>query len=236
MSLDPVNSGLGGRLPADKVPSTATATENVQSATDKPIKKLNKPVKQVTKTAKPVTEPVMPGEFPSEDGPREPREPAGEVSFTSIWSSLSQWFSGLAPQAFDAFEWGVQWLVNRFFPPPKQAQMYEAALKRPFASTFVVCQLVCCGVPLLVFLAGVFLFAAVAMLLWAVLSLLILGPILLVASMMGVSLWGWGWIVYGLVKWVDQRFLGGMITRFWLPRMQAQGGEEEESQEEKKED
>jgi hypothetical protein len=46
--------------------------------------------------------------------------------------------------------------------------------------------------------------------------LLILGPILLVASMMGISLWGWGWILFGLVKWVDQMFLDGMITRFWL--------------------
>lgn len=90
------------------------------------------------------------------------------------------------------------------------------------------------------FLAGVFVFAAVALILWAVLSLLILGPVLLVASMMGVSLWGWGWIFYGLLRWIDQRFLGGMISRFWLPRVQSQeqdgeeGGEESSSSEEKK--
>ena len=56
--------------------------------------------------------------------------------------------------------------------------------------------------------------------------------------MMGVSLWGWGWILYGLVKWVDQRFLGGIITRFWLSRVQTQDGqdgqEEEEGPSEKK--
>ncbi|KAJ5644844.1 hypothetical protein N7507_010855 [Penicillium longicatenatum] len=85
--------------------------------------------------------------------------------------------------------------------------------------------MICCGVPLLIFLAGVFVFAAVALILWAVLSLLILGPVLLVASMMGVSLWGWGWILYGLLGWVDQKFLGGMISRFWIPRMQAQESE-----------
>ena len=103
--------------------------------------------------------------------------------------------------------------------------MYEAILKRPIASSFIICQLVCCGVPLLVFLAGVFLFAAVAVLLWAVLSLLLAGPILLVASMMGVSLWGWGWVLYGLVKFIDQHFLGGTITRFWLANRQDEGDE-----------
>jgi hypothetical protein len=34
-------------------------------------------------------------------------------------------------------------------------------------------------------------------------------------TMMGMCMWGWGWILYGLVKWVDQRFLGGVIARFW---------------------
>jgi hypothetical protein len=57
--------------------------------------------------------------------------------------------------------------------------------------------------------------------------------------MMGVSLWGWGWVFYGLVKWVDQRFLGGMITRFWIPQTQegdeGEGGEEQ-SQGEKKDE
>lgn len=214
MSLDPVTSGLGSGLPVNK------ATDNV-----KPL--ANEPVQKVAETTKPLRDPIIPGEFPSDDAAQRKYEgEQGEVSFSSLWSSVSTWFSRLVPQAFDSFENAIKWRVNRFLPPPKQAQMYEAALKRPIASTFIVCQMLCCGVPLLVFLAGVFLFAAVAVLLWAVLSLLILGPILLVASMMGVSLWGWGWILYGLVKWVDQRFLGGMITRFWLPKVQGQSQEE----------
>ena len=73
------------------------------------------------------------------------------------------------------------------------------------------------------------------MLLWAVLSLLILGPVLLVASMMGVSLWGWGWILYGLVRWMDQRFFGGILTRFFLPRIQ-EGEDEGEDDEDKGEE
>lgn len=218
MSLDPVK-GFTGQLPVDNVESTAT--DNVQSLA-------REPVQQVCETTKPLHEPVIPGEFPSEDGPRHDG-PQPEISFASIWSTFSTWMSSLVPQTFDSFESTIHWLVNWLLPPPKQAQLYEAALNRPIASTFVVCQLICCGVPLLVFLAGLFIFAVVAVLLWAVLSVLILGPILLVASMMGVSLWGWGWIAYGLVKWVDQRFLGGMITRFWLPRVQ-QGQDQSQDQ------
>jgi hypothetical protein len=74
------------------------------------------------------------------------------------------------------------------------------------------------------------------MLLWAVLSLLILGPVLLVTSMMGMCMWGWGWILYGLVKWVDQRFLGGVIARFWLPQTQSESTDGEGQPEEEKND
>jgi len=215
MSLNPVTSGLGKGLPVDKVQSTAT--ENVQGVA-------KDPVKQVNKTTQPLTEPALPGQFPSDEPPKDDNQPQPEIQFSAIWGSFSQWLYGLFPQSVDTFEWIVKWLVDRYFPPPKQVQMYEAALNRPIASTFLVCQAICCGVPLLVFLVGVFIFAAVSLLLWAVLSLLILGPVLLVASMMGVSLWGWGWILYGLMKWVDQRFLGGMIARFWgLPQTQEGG-------------
>lgn len=215
MSLNTVTSGLG--KPVNKVQSTAT--DNVQSVA-------KDPVKHVDKTTKPLTEPVLPGQFPSDDAPKNGDKQQPEIQFSAMWTSFSQWLYGLFPQSMDSFEWIVKWLVDRYFPPPKQAQMYEAALNRPIASTFLVCQAICCGVPLLVFLVGVFIFAAVSLLLWAVLSLLILGPVLLVASMMGVSLWGWGWILYGLMKWVDQRFLGGMITRFWgLPQPKEGEGE-----------
>ncbi|OOQ91754.1 hypothetical protein PEBR_09377 [Penicillium brasilianum] len=212
MSLDPVTSGLGRGLPVNKV--TDTATDTVQSTAQKPVQ-------QVTETTKPLTDPVMPGEFPSEDRSRKDADqPPPEINFRGLWAGITHWFASMIPQAFDGFEWLVTWLVNRYLPPPKQAAMYEEALKRPIASTFLVCQAICCGVPLLVFLVGVVIFAIIAVLLWAVLALLILGPILLVASMMGVSLWGWGWVLYGLLKWVDRRFLGGMIARFWLPKTQ----------------
>lgn len=220
MSLDPVTSGLGKGL--------QTGGQVGGQATDTVKSVANEPVQQVTDTTNALGDNIIPGEFPSDDAADqkyEGEQPAN-VSFTSLWTSFSAWVTGLVPRAFDGFENFIRWLVQKYLPPPKQAAIYEAALKRPIASTFLVCQAICCGVPLLVFLVGVAIFAVVAVVLWAVLALLILGPILLVASMMGVSLWGWGWVLYGLVKWVDQKFLGGMITRFWSPQGQGEQGKE----------
>ncbi|KAJ5287496.1 hypothetical protein N7478_003182 [Penicillium angulare] len=242
MSLDPVTSGLTNRLPINKAEQATRPVKN--------IPKLDKSgaSKQLNKTTNDLTDPIVPGEFPRDEGqPRTQHEPPqGEMNFSSAWSSVNNWFHSLFPQAMDRFEDLVKWAVQYLFPPSKQAEMFEGAMKRPIATTFIVCQIICCGVPLLIFLAGVFVFAAVALLLWAVLSLVILGPVLLVASMMGVSLWGWGWILYGLMGWVDQRFFGGMISRFFLPRMQAQSegdgegeggeGEKEEQTEGEKKD
>ncbi|KAJ5924847.1 hypothetical protein N7466_009034 [Penicillium verhagenii] len=213
--LDPVTSGLG-RIPINK--TTETATKPTKS-----IPKLDRPVKQIQKQTKDITDPIIPGEFPRDEGaPRTQHEPTPPSTFAGLWNDITGWFSNIVPSSMDRFEGFMKWLVMYLLPPKKQTEVYEAAMKRPIASTFIVCQLICCGVPLLVFLAGVFVFAAVALVLWAVLSLLILGPVLLVASMMGVSLWGWGWVLYGILGWVDQRFLGGMIGRFWMPRLRAQ--------------
>ncbi|KAJ5952922.1 uncharacterized protein N7479_011335 [Penicillium vulpinum] len=234
MSLNNVTSGVTGQLPVDKVQSTTSGV--VKKSTKNTPKKLNK-------TTKDLTNPVLPGQFPSDDAPPKGSNVDNNLSFSSIWSSITAWFATLFPQAFDYFESCIQRFVAWLLPPPRQAAIYEAALKRPAATSLIVCQMICCGVPLLVFLAGVFVFAAVSILLWAVLSLLILGPVLLVTSMMGMSLWGWGWILYGLVKWVDQKFLGGVIARFWLPQTQSETadgegkpGEEKEEKEEKKEE
>ncbi|KAH2769954.1 hypothetical protein KXV64_008517 [Aspergillus fumigatus] len=178
----------------------------------------------VNSTADHITDQTIPGEYPSDDTDTKYDKPAPDISFSSIWSASKTWLFSLFPNVLDRFENWIKALVAWVLPPPRQAKMYEAILNRPIASSFIICQLVCCGVPLLVFLAGVFLFAAVAVLLWAVLSLLLAAPILLVASVMGVSLWGWGWVLYGLVKFIDQHFLGGVITRFWLANRQDQDG------------
>lgn len=77
MSLDPVTSGLGRDLPVNNK-ATETATNTVQSTAQKPVK-------QVQETTKPLTDPVIPGEFPSEDGPRDTEQPPPEINFRGIW-------------------------------------------------------------------------------------------------------------------------------------------------------
>lgn len=242
MSVNPVTSGLGkvnqaGAQATSQVGSQAKQPAKIaKSATDKPVQQ----IQNTASTVRDTDQGGMPGGFPSDDAPRKSDDtPPPEISFGGIWSSFRNWVSGLYPQALDGFEGLIQRLLDRYFPAPKQAQMYEGAMNRPISSTFIACQLICCGVPLLVFLAGVFVFAAVSILLWAVLSLLILGPVLLVTSMMGISMWGWGWLLYGLVRWVDQNFLGGIISRFFLPRMQTSGtesGDRDQDQDEEKKD
>jgi hypothetical protein len=251
MSLNnPVTSGLGKGVPGNPVTDKATGkAKKLASDPAKGVSDTAKTVGDTTKdttktvgdTTKTATKPILPGEFPEDDAAEKKYQgEQPEVNFTALWTSFRLWAMGLVPQAVDLFEFFVKWLVNRYFPPPKQAAMYEAMLKRPIASTFLVCQAICCAVPLLVFLVGVFLFAVVSVILWVVLSLLILGPILLVASMMGISLWGWGWILYGLVKWVDRMFLNGMITRFWLGKspeeVEAEAEENLEKEKEEKKD
>ncbi|CDM27336.1 hypothetical protein DTO013E5_4448 [Penicillium roqueforti] len=225
MPLDNVTGGVTGQLPADQAQSTTSG-----------VVKKSVP-KKLHRTTKDLTDPALPGQFPSDDAPPKGEGIDNDLSFSSIWSTITAWFSTLFPRAFDYLESYIQGLVAWLLPPPRQAALYEAALKRPAATTLIVCQMICCGVPLLVFLAGVFVFAAVSILLWAILSLLILGPVLLVTSMMGMSLWGWGWILYGLVKWIDRRFLGGIIARFWLSQTNSESDDvEDEPKEEKKDE
>ena len=206
MSLNTGTSGIkdvGGLLSSDskELPSVDNIQPTVEGQTE-----------PLFQTADKLSEPVIPGEFPSDDSSRQ--EPANsEISYSTLFYLFKGWISGAFPRAVDWFEDTVRYFVHRLLPPPQQIEMYEAALKRPIAATFIVSQLICCGVPLLVLLAVVFPVAGIALLLWFILSLLIGGPILLVAAMMGVSLWGWQWIAYGFIKFIDQRYLGSMLTR-----------------------
>ncbi|RLL96290.1 hypothetical protein CFD26_100036, partial [Aspergillus turcosus] len=167
MSLNTVTSGLNKSLPTDTVTNATSGT-------------VNQTTKQLNTTAQNVTDTAMPGEYPSDA--KKYDKPAPDISFSALWSSFKNWLFSFFPSLLDRFENWIKGLIAWILPPPRQAKIYEAILNRPIASSFIICQLVCCGVPLLVFLAGVFLFAAVAVLLWAVLSLILAGPILLVAS------------------------------------------------------
>lgn len=223
MSLNAATTGITGAL-GQKNPVSSVTQGNLDVPST--VKKQQKTINSATED---VTDKVLPGQYPDDANGSPPA--SGSGSGSSFFASFISWIKQLLGAAMDMFESSISSLVCWLFPPPRQIAMYEAMLARPYASTFLVCQLICCGIPLLVFVAGVFVFAAVAVLLWALLSVLILGPFLLVASMMGVSLWGCGWVAYGLGKWIDQKFLGGMITRFWLSHAPAVDEQESQPQE-----
>jgi len=214
MSLNTGISGIKGvgGLASSDIKDTASV-DNIQST----VAGQTEPVFQ---TADKLSEPVMPGEFPSEESSR--KEPDNEITYKTLFYLIKGWIAGAFPRAVDWFENSVRYFVHWLLPASRQTEIYEAILKHPIASTFIISQLICCGVPLLVLMAVVIPVAAVALLLWFILSLLIGGPILLIASMMGVSLWGWEWITYGFIKFIDQRYLGGMLAQFWLPQEQSQ--------------
>lgn len=203
MSLNSATKGVGN--------TTGNLNKTVDSAKKGDV---SSTVKQTKKSADTVTKDTagisIPGEFP--DNEKKNDRKAQEMPQVSIpsFSSMLQWLT-------DKFETTVKDFISRYFPQRRQEAIYKSAMSRPMATTFIICQLICCGVPLLVFMAGVFVFAAVAILLWALLSLLVLGPILLVTGCTGFLMWGWSWLFYSFIRWIDQRFLGGVIGRFFMP-------------------
>lgn len=202
MSLNKATSGLTGTAKGASTTAESAKKGDIASA-------VKQPKQQIDQKTATLSEISVPGEFPGDQKQDQSQnDEMPDVSFS--FSGLTQWF-------MDKFETYVKSLIERYFPSRRRENVYKKAMSRPMAATFIVCQLICCGVPILVFLAGVFLFAAIATLLWALLSLLILGPVLLVTGSMGLLLWGWGWAFYSFVKWVDEKFLGGIITNFLIP-------------------
>ncbi|KAL4787349.1 hypothetical protein BJX76DRAFT_318930 [Aspergillus varians] len=219
MSLNTVTSGLGTPV--------SQATGTVQNTAEQATKPVTNTVADTTSN--------LPGTFPKDEPPTNQQNNVTVPSVSELWTTFLAWMKGLIPRGIDIFEAAVRRFIQWLIPPERQAAMYKAAMEHPIASTFLACQLICVGIPFVLFLAGTLLFAAVAMLLWFVLSLLILGPIVLVASLMGVSLWGWSWFLFGLVRWLDKFLLGGMMERFWFAQLQQRRAEEEAAEKEKKE-
>lgn len=221
MSLNTATSGLTGATGGASTAADSVKKGDLASSVKQPREQINQTTTKLTGTS-------IPGEFPSEQQQAQSQnDDMPDVSFS--FSGLTQWF-------MDKFETYVKSLIARYLPAQRREAAYKKAMSRPMAASFIVCQAICCGVPILVFLAGVFLFAAVATLLWALLSLLILGPILLVTGSMGFLFWGWSWAFYSFVKWVDEKFLGGIITNFLMPLSDSTRDDEEAEKNSQKEE
>ncbi|KAL4820500.1 hypothetical protein BDW67DRAFT_95840 [Aspergillus spinulosporus] len=234
MSFNSVTSGLGA-----PVNHTTNTVQNVGDQATKPVTKTvnetanetaNEVTKPVSKTVSDATS-SLPGTFPRDEPPTNRKNNVTIPSFSELWASFLAWMKGLIPRGVDIFEAAVRRFIQWLIPPERQAKLYKASMEHPIAATFVTCQLLCVGIPFILFIAGTLLFAAVALLVWVVLSILLLGPLMLVASLMGASLWGWGWFVFGLVRWLDRLVLGGMVERYWQAQLAQQKAEEDQQKE-----
>ncbi|KAI9369920.1 hypothetical protein BJX61DRAFT_122191 [Aspergillus egyptiacus] len=211
MSLNTITSGVGAPV--------SQTTSNVQNTVNETAKPISQTVSDTTDD--------LPGTFPNEEQPTNQQNRVTIPSIAELWADFLTWVKTFVPRGVDIFEAAVRRFMLWLIPPERQAKMYKAAMEHPIAATFVMAQLLCCGIPLVLFIAGTMLFAGVAVVAWVILSCLILGPIILVASLMGVSLWGWGWFVFGLVRWLDRLVLGGVMERYWMAQIRKEEQQEE---------
>lgn len=122
----------------------------------------------------------------------------------------------------------LQSQLNRVIPPERQetlkSQSSSFASRRPFLASILISQLAFSGVPLLLFALlsiGVLLFSLVTALVLGILSsllftafcvgiaLLVLLPVLMVTTFLGIVVCGWGWVGWLVLKWFGKVNTGG---------------------------
>jgi len=120
----------------------------------------------------------------------------------------------------------LQSTFDTLLPPARRtslkAYFSNFSTHHPFLATLLLCQLIFCGIPCLLFAlftASVFLFALATALIAGVLcalaftgvcmglAALVLLPVLLVTMVMGVGVWCWGLGIWLVLRWLG--WLGG---------------------------
>lgn len=72
----------------------------------------------------------------------------------------------------------------------------------PYLTTLLLTQLIFTSIPITLFLAGIAVTASLAASVFACLALLVLGPVLIFASLLGLWAWGFGWVMWVVGGWV----------------------------------
>ena len=100
-------------------------------------------------------------------------------------------------------------------PPQTRTTILQTVAAHPFLSSFLLAQLLCSTIPLLLFAIGIMTAGVVAAALFACLGLLVLVPVLLATGVLGGLAWGWGWFVFLVGRWAwgvyVQRTGGGKV-------------------------
>ncbi|KAE8367737.1 hypothetical protein BDV27DRAFT_154627 [Aspergillus caelatus] len=72
----------------------------------------------------------------------------------------------------------------------------------PVIATLLVAQFVCSCVPIGLFIAGAVIVASLAVALYSCVAVLVLAPVVIGTSILGFCVWGWGWVVFVVGRWV----------------------------------
>ena len=92
-------------------------------------------------------------------------------------------------------------LTTHFLPPDTQSAFLATILSHPYWTTFLLAQFLCSVVPIALFLFGAVVAASVAVAAFTCLAGLVLIPVLIGTTVLGVGVWGCGWVVVILGKW-----------------------------------
>ncbi|KAA8643848.1 seipin co-factor family protein [Aspergillus tanneri] len=145
---------------------------------------------------------TVPGQFkpgPNNENEKDTKPHTNEVPADFI----AKWLEETVPIILHRLETDIIKFLSPVYPDLAQTGLYNAAAAQPASSSFLICQLICCGVPFLVQFLGMFAVSFVTGCLQMVLWLLVLVPTLFVAGLTGCFIWGFGWFIYWLIRWID---------------------------------
>lgn len=72
----------------------------------------------------------------------------------------------------------------------------------PVIATLLVAHFVCSCVPIGLFVAGAVIVASLAVALYSCVAVLVLAPVVIGTSILGFCVWGWGWVVFVVGRWI----------------------------------
>ncbi|PLB34087.1 seipin co-factor family protein [Aspergillus candidus] len=98
-------------------------------------------------------------------------------------------------------------LTTHFLPPETQSTLLKTILTHPYWTTFLLAQFLCSVIPIALFLLGAVVAASVAVTAFTCLAGLVLIPVLIGTTVLGVGAWGCGWVVIMLGRWAWGAFV-----------------------------
>lgn len=91
---------------------------------------------------------------------------------------------------------------THILPPPRRSALQSAIQSHPFLSSFLLFQLLFSAIPIVIFLSGVAITASIAASVFACFAFLVLGPVLVFTTLLGVWVWGFTWVVVFAGRWI----------------------------------